>query len=94
MEDKGLASHVLSKAAKQGPYDWEDAFKHRPILLETFLDRERFAGTCYRATNWIHLGEAKGRGRMDRAHCQQEPVRSIFVYPLTRNFKTALLGKA
>ncbi len=93
IEVKGLASHVLSKAARQISLDWELAFKRRPVLLETFVDPAKFAGTCYRAANWIHLGETKGRGRMDREKSYQEPVRSIWVYPLVREFRAALLGE-
>jgi hypothetical protein len=93
VEVKRLASHVLSKAAKQLPRDWEAAFNRRPVLLETFVDQERFLGTCYRAANWVHVGETKGRGRMDRHQRHQEPVRSIWVYPLARKFRGALLGE-
>ncbi|MCP4315300.1 MAG: DUF4338 domain-containing protein [Hyphomicrobiales bacterium] len=94
VEVKRLASHVLSKASKQLPLDWELAFKRRPVLLETFVDQARFSGTCYRAANWIHVGETKGRGRMDRQKHHQEPVRSIWVYPLARKFRAALLGES
>ncbi len=90
---KGLASHVLGKAARQISFDWDEAFNRRPILLETFIDREKYSGTCYRAANWIYLGNTKGRGRMDRENRCQEPVRSIWVYPLVSNFRTVLLGK-
>jgi hypothetical protein len=92
VEVKGLASHVLSRAAKKLPGDWEHAFKQKPVLLETFVDRDRFKGTCYRAANWVRLGETKGRGRMDREQRKEEPVRSIWVYPLQRTFRTILLG--
>lgn len=94
IEVKGLASHVLSKAAGQVVVDWEEAFKCRPVLLETFVDQERYTGTCYRAANWTYLGETKGRGRMDRENQHKEAVRSIFVLPLTRRFRTILLGEA
>ena len=93
VEVKGLASHVLSKATKQVPQDWETAFSLRPALMETFVDRDRFTGTCYRAANWTHLGETKGRGRMDRNNRNEEPVRSIWVYPLARKFRATLLGE-
>ena len=84
---------MLGKAARQIPRDWELAFKRRPVLLETFVDRDKFAGTCYLAANWTHLGETKGRGRMDRHATHAEPVRSIWVYPLARKFRAALLGE-
>jgi len=93
VEVKGLASHVLSQAAKQLPRDWEGAFHQKPALLETFVDRLRFSGTCYRAANWIYLGETKGRGRMDREQRKGEPIRSIWVYPLGRHYRAFLLGE-
>jgi len=65
---KNLASHVLSLTSSKLALDWEKAFSVRPLLLETFVDHERFKGTCYRAANWIYLGETRGRGRMDRKH--------------------------
>ena len=94
VEVKGLASHVLSKAARQVAKDWEEVFNQRPVLLETFVDQQRFAGTCYRAANWIYLGETKGRGRMDRNHQHQEPVRSVWVYPLEGRSRQVLRGEA
>ncbi len=60
-----LASKILSLAAHQLPDDWLDAYCVRPLLLESFVDPERFSGTCYRAANWIHVGATQGRGRMD-----------------------------
>jgi len=93
VEVKGLASHVLSKAAKRVPGDWEIAFKRRPVLMETFIDKERFSGTCYKAANWTCLGETKGRGRMDEKNQFKEPVRTIWVYPLARNYRAFLLGE-
>ena len=64
---KGLASHVLSLAASGLVDDWEEAYAVRPVLLETFVETGRFDGTCYKAANWIVLGETAGRGRQDRA---------------------------
>ena len=77
----GLASHLLSRCARQLPTDWERAYGYRPLLLETLVDTERFAATCYRAANWIALGTTKGRGRMDRFSQAALPVKQIFVYP-------------
>lgn len=87
---KGLASHVLGLAARQVGADWEAFFKVKPLLLETFVDVSRFKGTCYRAANWIHLGETQGRGRMDRHHAHAETLKSVWVYPLSRNYRTGL----
>lgn len=79
---KGLASKILSRCARRLPEDWEDSYGYRPLLLETLVDTTRFRGTCYRAANWIHLGQTRGRGRMDRDHISEEPVKDVYVYPL------------
>ena len=81
---KGLASMILSRSARQLPQDWEAQYGYRPLLLETLVDAQRFAGTCYRAANWIHIGQTAGRGRMDRHTLRQEPVKDIYLYPLHR----------
>lgn len=86
----GLASHLLSRSARQLPADWERAYGCRPLLLETLVDTERFAGTCYRAANWICVGKTKGRGRMDRHSRADLPVKRIFVYPLCRRVQLRL----
>jgi hypothetical protein len=86
----GLASHLLSRSARQLPADWERAYGYRPLLLETLVDTERFAGTCYRAANWIAVGKTKGRGRMDRHGRADLPVKQIFLYPLCRRVQLRL----
>jgi hypothetical protein len=82
---RGLASMILSRFARQLPRDWEAQYGYRPLLLETLVDAQRFAGTCYRAANWIHVGQTAGRGRMDRHTLSQEPVKDIYLYPLHRH---------
>jgi hypothetical protein len=77
-----LASKILSLAAHQLPDDWLDVYRVRPVLLESFVDPERFSGTCYRAANWIHAGTTQGRGRMDRKQDVERHVKEIFLYPL------------
>jgi Domain of unknown function (DUF4338) len=85
---KGLASKILALSARQLPTDWESRYGHRPLLLETLVDASRFRGTCYRAANWIHVGQTAGRGRMDREHQRQgEAVKDIYLYPLVRDAK-------
>lgn len=86
----GLASHVLSLAARVVVEDWQEAYALRPVLLETFVARERFEGTCYRAANWIELGATAGRGRMDRHTRASEPVKTCLVYPLVGDFRRRL----
>ena len=88
---KGLASKILGHCARQLPQDWEQLYGYRPLLLETLVDAVRFSGTCYRAANWIHLGQTSGRGRMDRAHAAHgAAVKDLYVYPLCRNVQQRL----
>jgi hypothetical protein len=80
---KGLASKILALAARQMPRDWESHYGHHPLLLETLVDPSRFRGTCYRAANWIHIGQTTGRGRMDRGHkAHGQAIKDIYIYPL------------
>jgi len=81
---KNLASCILAKASSQLSQDWHHAFGQHPVLLETFVEKDRFQGTCYRAANWIYLGETKGRGRMDIEHKAAGSVKSIWIYPLSK----------
>ena len=87
-----LASSTLSLLSRQLPIDWQDMYGYRPALLETFVDRERFKGTCYLAANWIHVGHTQGRGKLDRYTRRQEPVKEIFLLPLTANFRHVLIN--
>lgn len=90
---KGLASKILALSARQMPRDWESSYGFRPLLLETLVDATRFRGTCYRAANWIHLGQTTGRGRMDRDHAAHaQAVKDIYVYPLTPDARRRLCG--
>ncbi len=84
-----LASHVLSLAARHLPGDWLAAYGVRPLLLETLVDRP-YHGTCYRAANWICVGQTQGRGRMDRAHQAQGTRKDILLYPLETRWREAL----
>jgi len=77
-----LASHVLGLAMKRLRGDWRSRYGYEPVLAETFIDKERFEGTCYRAANWIEVGETQGRGRQDGSHRGQSSVKRVFVYPL------------
>jgi hypothetical protein len=90
---KGLASKILAHSARQMPHDWQTHYGVRPLLLETLVDAVRFRGTCYRAANWIYLGQTSGRGRMDREHKSHgEAVKDIYVYPLVRHARQRLCG--
>ena len=87
---KYLASAVLALAAKRLVRDWEARHHFRPVLLETFTDPRYFAGTCYRAANWIQVGETQGRGKLDRHTQRALPVKAIFLYPLDPRFREKL----
>lgn len=88
---QGLASKILAQSARQLPIDWEQRYGYRPLLLETLVDAQRFRGTCYRAANWIHVGQTSGRGRMDREHkTHGQAVKDIYLYPLARNARQRL----
>ena len=90
---KGLASKVLALSARQMPRDWEARYGYRPLLLETLVDAARFRGTCYRAANWIQVGQTAGRGRMDREHkAHGQAIKNIYVYPLVRDARQRLCG--
>jgi len=90
---KGLASKILALNARHMPRDWEIRYGCRPLLLETLVDAARFRGTCYRAANWIHVGQTAGRGRTDREHkAHGQAVKDIYVYPLVRDARQRLCG--
>jgi hypothetical protein len=85
-----LASHILGRVTRRIAADWLARYGHRVALLETFVDRDRFRGSCYRAANWICVGQTQGRTRQDRQHVLQAPVKDIFVYPLQTDFRQQL----
>jgi len=90
IQSKGLASKILSKIARQLPLDWQQRYGYRPVLLETFVETQRHRGTCYKAANWIHIGQTAGRGKKSAAHHQIIPVKDIWLYPLRNNFASVL----
>lgn len=90
---RNLASKALSLAAKQIQEDWLREYCYAPVLLETFVDVEHFKGTCYKASNWVYLGQTKGRGRMDRDKEFALSKKAIFMYPLQEDFKAVLKGE-
>jgi hypothetical protein len=85
-----LASHVLSLCARRVQRDWVERYGVRPVLVETYVERDRFEGTCYKAANWVHVGATQGRGRMDRDRAYCAPVKDIYVYPLQRDARKVL----
>ncbi len=83
---RNLASHVLSLLSRCVVRDWESSYHIRPVLLETLVDTQRFTGSCYRAANWLELGQTSGRGRQDRGHERHGSVpKTLFVYALHRH---------
>jgi hypothetical protein len=90
-----LASHILSRIGRQLTRDWPAKYGHPIHLLETFVERDRFAGACYRAANWIRVGQTKGRTRQDRADGQQHRVaiKDIYLYALNPRFRDRLQGR-
>ena len=85
-----LASHVLSRVTRQIAVDWQHKYSRPLHLVETFVDSSRFVGICYRAANWIDLGQTTGRTRQDRWNQIQVPPKRVLVYPLTSDFRSAL----
>jgi len=82
-----LASHLLGKISRRISSDWEKLYQHRLYFLETFVDTERFSGTCYRAANWIHLGQTTGRGKNDQTHRVNRSVKDVYGFSLSKDFK-------
>lgn len=87
-----LASHVLARVACRVSSDWMEKYGHPISLLETFVDRERFLGTCYKAANWVFVGQTKGRTRNDRYIAIQAPRKDIYLYPLSKQWRRELLS--
>ena len=85
-----LASHVLGLIARRICADWQAKYGHPVHALETFVDRSRFKGTCYRAANWLRLGETRGRTRNDRAHRLRAAVKDVYLYPLVADVRREL----
>ena len=93
VNSRNLASRILALAAKRLPEDWHARYQYTPVLLETFVERQRFTGACYRAANWNHVGQTQGRGKLDRQHKNATPVKDIYLYPLHKHFRKTLRGQ-
>jgi hypothetical protein len=90
VRSRNLASKILSLVVSRLPADWQVRYGYRPVLLETFVESARFRGTCYQAANWIHIGVTQGRGKLDVKNEYGLPKKDIWLYPLTKDFKTIL----
>jgi hypothetical protein len=86
-----LASHLLGLNARRISQDWEKMYHHEVVWLETFVDPERgFEGTCYKAANWVYLGQTTGRGKDDRTNKANRSLKLVFGYPLRKAFRQVL----
>jgi len=89
-----LASHLLGLMARRISRDWQEIYRHEVVWLETFVDPERgFLGTCYKAANWIFLGQTTGRGKNDQTRRPNRSLKDVLGYPLKRDFRGALYGQ-
>jgi len=88
-----LASHILSQVAQRIAADWQQRYRHPLYLLETFVQQDRFRGTCYQAANWVCVGQTTGRTRQSQRHrdnAVHAPVKDIYLYPLRGDARRAL----
>jgi hypothetical protein len=91
---ENLASHILGRMAARISEDWQQMYGHPIYFLETFVDPERFRGTCYRAANWVLLGKTTGRGKQSNSYVPNRSIKQILGYPLTKRFRELLGGVA
>ena len=87
-----LASHLLARIARRISTDWQELYHHPVHLLESFVDTERFQGTCYRAANWQLLGRSLGRGTKSKPSAPDTSIKELWVYPLRKDFRQRLLA--
>jgi len=88
-----LASHLLGQMAKILAVDWQRIYNHPIYYLETFVDKSLFAGTCYKAANWIYLGDTTGRGKNDKTHKVNRSIKAVWGYPMAKDFRGRLSGE-
>lgn len=87
---RNLASRVLGLSRRRVVRDWKQSYGYEPVLLESFVEPERFSGVSYRAANWVELGESSGRGRQDREHAFAGTKKKVFAYPLCERWREEL----
>jgi hypothetical protein len=88
-----LASHILGRMASRISADWQRIYGHPIYFLETFVDPERFRGTCYRAANWVVLGKTTGRGKQSNSYVPNRSIKDVLGYPLTKQFRELLMER-
>lgn len=87
-----LASKILAMNVRRLAADWEQAWNHSVVLAETFVDTSRYRGTCYRAANWLHLGQTAGRAKRGNQYLFGATKKALFVYPLVRHARRLLVS--
>lgn len=87
-----LASHILGQIAGILPKHWQSMYNHPVYYLETFIDKERFKGTCYKAANWTYIGDTTGRGKNDQTNKPNRSIKAVWGYPLSKDFRALLSG--
>lgn len=87
-----LASKVLALSARRIKMDWKERYGYEPVLLETFVEKDRFKGTCYKAANWVNVGQTQGRGKKDIRNEYALPIKDIWMYPLQKDFRARLIN--
>jgi hypothetical protein len=85
-----LASHLLGRITRRISADWQALYHHPIVLLESFVDTQRFNGTCYRAANWICVGRSVGRGTKAKTQQKTTSIKELHVYPLGKDFRQRL----
>jgi hypothetical protein len=89
---KFLASKILALNARRISEDWLNIYNHHIYLLETFVEQERFQGTCYKAANWIRVGQTKGTAKRGHDHLFHGKIKDVYLYPLRKDFRKKLTG--
>jgi hypothetical protein len=89
-----LASHILGRMAARISDDWQQMYGHSIYFLETFVDPERFRGTCYKAANWVLMGRTTGRGKQSNSYVPNRSIKEVLGYPLTKRFRELVGGVA
>ncbi len=84
---KCLASKLLAMNARRICRDWIDTYNYPLYLLETFVEQDRFRGTCYKAANWVRVGQTKGTAKKGHVHYRHGNIKDVFVYPLRKDFR-------
>jgi len=89
---KFLASKILSLNAKRISDDWFKTYHHHVYLLETFVEKNRYQGTCYKAANWVRVGQTKGTAKRGHDHLFHGRIKDVYLYPLRKDFRKKLMG--